>query len=188
MSIRVAHTFYSTSRSYINRGGASFFSDGNQKFSTIVIFFFINLSIYQINTNFAYQYVWSWIINNNDFSLEFSYLIDPLTSIMSILITTIGIMVLIYSDNYMALDQAYLRFFACMTLFSTSIIYWITVISSILNFVSLIAKIAMLLGATLALAQKDIKKGLAYSTMSHYTLIRLDRRGSRFCKLNNFNS
>ncbi|KAI7736803.1 hypothetical protein M8C21_011238, partial [Ambrosia artemisiifolia] len=32
--------------------------------------------------------------------VEFGYLIDPLTSIMSILITTVGIMILIYSDNY----------------------------------------------------------------------------------------
>ncbi|CAA2994645.1 NADH dehydrogenase subunit 5 (chloroplast), partial [Olea europaea subsp. europaea] len=73
----------------------------------------------QINSSCIYQYVWSWTINN-DFSLDFSYLIDPLTSIMSILITTIGIMVLIYSDNYMAHDQGYLRFFAYMSFFSTS--------------------------------------------------------------------
>lgn len=58
----------------------------------IVMIFSINLSIQQINSSSVYQYVWSWIINN-DFSLEFGYLIDPLTSIMSILITTVGILV-----------------------------------------------------------------------------------------------
>ena len=36
----------------------------------------------------------------------------------------------------------------------------------IMNLISLISIITVLLGATLALAQKDIKKGLAYSTMS----------------------
>ncbi|KAL3648534.1 hypothetical protein CASFOL_007958 [Castilleja foliolosa] len=36
----------------------------------------------------------------------------------------------------------------------------------IMNLISLIGIITVLLGATLALAQKDIKKGLAYSTMS----------------------
>nr|ATL62892.1 NADH dehydrogenase subunit 5 [Steenisia pleurocarpa] len=91
----------------------------------IVMIFSINLSIQQINSNSIYQYVWSWIINN-DFSLEFGYLIDPLTSIMSILITTVGIMVLIYSDNYMAHDQAYLRFFAYMSFFSTSMLGLVT--------------------------------------------------------------
>nr|YP_010621264.1 NADH-plastoquinone oxidoreductase subunit 5 [Pandanus odorifer]WBF90474.1 NADH-plastoquinone oxidoreductase subunit 5 [Pandanus odorifer] len=84
-----------------------------------------NLSIQQINGSFTYQYLWSWTINN-DFSLEFGYLIDPLTSIMSILITTVGIMVLIYSDNYMFHDQGYLRFFAYMSFFNTSMLGLVT--------------------------------------------------------------
>nr|AAF08154.1 NADH dehydrogenase subunit F [Angelica gigas] len=92
---------------------------------SIVMIFSINLFIQQINGSSIYQYVWSWIINN-DFSLEFGYLIDPLTSIMSILITTIGIMVLIYSDNYMSYDQGYLRFFAYMSFFSTSMLGLVT--------------------------------------------------------------
>nr|YP_009644681.1 NADH dehydrogenase subunit 5 [Nestegis lanceolata]QBS52478.1 NADH dehydrogenase subunit 5 [Nestegis lanceolata] len=92
---------------------------------SIVMIFSINLSIQQINSSCIYQYVWSWTINN-DFSLEFGYLIDPLTSIMSILITTVGIMVLIYSDNYMAHDQGYLRFFAYMSFFSTSMLGLVT--------------------------------------------------------------
>nr|YP_009431093.1 NADH-plastoquinone oxidoreductase subunit 5 [Aphyllanthes monspeliensis]AEX96601.1 NADH-plastoquinone oxidoreductase subunit 5 [Aphyllanthes monspeliensis]ASW26529.1 NADH-plastoquinone oxidoreductase subunit 5 [Aphyllanthes monspeliensis] len=85
----------------------------------------VNLSIQQINGNFIYQYLWSWTINN-DFSLEFGHLIDPLTSIMSILITTVGIMVLIYSDNYMSHDQGYLRFFAYMSFFNTSMLGLVT--------------------------------------------------------------
>nr|ACC93248.1 NADH dehydrogenase subunit F [Gongylolepis benthamiana] len=88
---------------------------------SIVMIFSMNLSIQQINSSSVYQYIWSWIINN-DFSLEFGYLIDPLTSIMSILITTVGIMVLIYSDNYMSHDHGYLRFFAYMSFFSTSML------------------------------------------------------------------
>jgi len=92
---------------------------------SIVMIFSIYLSIQQINSSSVYQYVWSWIINN-DFSLDFGYLIDPLTSIMSILITTVGIMVLIYSDNYMAHDQGYLRFFAYMSFFSTSMLGLVT--------------------------------------------------------------
>nr|YP_009435813.1 NADH dehydrogenase subunit 5 [Monopsis alba]ATG25815.1 NADH dehydrogenase subunit 5 [Monopsis alba] len=92
---------------------------------SIVMIFSVNLSIQQINSSAIYQYVWSWIINN-DFSLEFGYLIDPLTSIMSILITTVGILVLIYSDNYMFHDRGYLRFFASMSFFSTSMLGLVT--------------------------------------------------------------
>nr|ATL61411.1 NADH dehydrogenase subunit 5 [Plocama pendula] len=92
---------------------------------SIVMLFALNLSIQQINQNSIYQYVWSWVIIN-DFSLEFGYFIDPLTSIMSILITTVGIMVLIYSDNYMSHDEGYLRFFAYMSFFSTSMLGLVT--------------------------------------------------------------
>lgn len=92
---------------------------------SIAMAFSANLSIQQINGNFIYQYLWSWTVNN-DFSLEFGHLIDPLTSIMSILITTVGIMVLIYSDNYMSHDQGYLRFFAYMSFFNTSMLGLVT--------------------------------------------------------------
>lgn len=92
---------------------------------SIVMIFSIDMSIKQINSSYIYQYVWSWTINN-DFSLEFGHLIDPLTSIMSILITTVGIMVLIYSDNYMSHDQGYLRFFAYMSFFSTAMLGLVT--------------------------------------------------------------
>nr|YP_010484284.1 NADH-plastoquinone oxidoreductase subunit 5 [Malvaviscus penduliflorus]UVV36394.1 NADH-plastoquinone oxidoreductase subunit 5 [Malvaviscus penduliflorus] len=92
---------------------------------SIVMIFSIDLSIQQINGSYIYQYVWSWTINN-DFSFEFGYFIDSLTSIMSILITTVGIFVLIYSDNYMSHDQGYLRFFAYMSLFNTSMLGLVT--------------------------------------------------------------
>nr|YP_010899637.1 NADH dehydrogenase subunit 5 [Pithecellobium dulce]WHS15762.1 NADH dehydrogenase subunit 5 [Pithecellobium dulce] len=91
----------------------------------IVMIFSVDLSIHQINNSSIYQYVWSWTINN-DLSLEFGYLIDSLTSIMSILITTVGILVLIYSDNYMSHDEGYLRFFAYMSFFNTSMLGLVT--------------------------------------------------------------
>nr|YP_010937181.1 NADH-plastoquinone oxidoreductase subunit 5 [Whytockia hekouensis]WKW94124.1 NADH-plastoquinone oxidoreductase subunit 5 [Whytockia hekouensis] len=92
---------------------------------SIVMIFSTNLSIQLINNSSIFQYVWSWTLDN-DFFLEFGYFIDPLTSIMSILITTVGIMVLIYSDNYMAYDQGYLRFFSYMSFFSTSMLGLVT--------------------------------------------------------------
>ncbi|NP_054984.1 NADH dehydrogenase subunit 5 (plastid) [Spinacia oleracea] len=92
---------------------------------SIVMIFSMKLAIQQINSNSIYQYLWSWTINN-DFSLEFGYLMDPLTSIMSMLITTVAILVLIYSDNYMSHDQGYLRFFAYMSFFNTSMLGLVT--------------------------------------------------------------
>nr|YP_009455456.1 NADH-plastoquinone oxidoreductase subunit 5 [Adenolobus garipensis]AUG83452.1 NADH-plastoquinone oxidoreductase subunit 5 [Adenolobus garipensis] len=92
---------------------------------SIVMIFSIDVSIHQINNSSIYQYVGSWTINNN-LSLEFGHLIDSLTSIMSILITTVGILVLIYSDSYMSHDQGYLRFFAYMSFFNTSMLGLVT--------------------------------------------------------------
>nr|YP_009859843.1 NdhF [Silene kiusiana]AWX05972.1 NdhF [Silene kiusiana] len=92
---------------------------------TIAMIFSMTLAIQQINSNSIYQYVWSWTINN-DFSFEFGYLLDPLTSIMLVLITTVAILVLIYSDNYMCHDQGYLRFFAYMSFFNTSMLGLVT--------------------------------------------------------------
>nr|UDZ59812.1 NADH-plastoquinone oxidoreductase subunit 5 [Limnocharis flava] len=90
-------------------------------FLSIALAFSVNFSIQQINGSFLYEYLWSWTINN-DFSLEFGYLIDPLTSIMSILITTVGLTVLIYSDNYMSHDGGYLRFFSYLSFFNASML------------------------------------------------------------------
>nr|WDE24351.1 NADH-plastoquinone oxidoreductase subunit 5 [Myricaria elegans] len=94
-------------------------------FLSIVMLFSMKLSIQQINSSFIYQYLGSWTINN-DFSLEFGYLIDSLTSIMSMLITTVAIIVLIYSDSYMSHDQGYLRFFAYMSFFNISMLGLVT--------------------------------------------------------------
>nr|AZA05880.1 NADH dehydrogenase subunit 5 [Hemiptelea davidii] len=92
---------------------------------SIVMICSTNLAIQQINNSSIHLYGWSWTINK-DFSFEFGYLVDPLTSIMLILITTVGIMVLIYSDNYMSHDQGYLRFFAYMSFFNTSMLGLVT--------------------------------------------------------------
>nr|WDY86046.1 NdhF [Moutabea gentryi] len=92
---------------------------------SIIMIFSVDLTIQQINNSSIYQYVWSWTINN-DLSFEFGYFIDSLTSIMLILITTVGILVLIYSDNYMFHDQGYLRFFAYMSFFNTSMLGLVT--------------------------------------------------------------
>nr|QVL23030.1 NADH dehydrogenase subunit F [Hypericum monogynum] len=92
---------------------------------SIVMVFSTGLFIHQINSSSIYHYVWSWTINN-DFSLEFGLFIDSLSSILSILISTVGILVLFYSDNYMSHDQGYLRFFTYMSFFNTSMLGLVT--------------------------------------------------------------
>nr|WMV00808.1 NADH-plastoquinone oxidoreductase subunit 5 [Terniopsis yongtaiensis]WMV00962.1 NADH-plastoquinone oxidoreductase subunit 5 [Terniopsis yongtaiensis] len=91
----------------------------------IVIAFFISLLFEQINNSSSYQYLYSWTITN-DLSFEFGFLIDSLSCILSILISTVGICVLIYSDNYMSHDQGYLRFFSYISFFTTAMLGLVT--------------------------------------------------------------
>nr|YP_009240180.1 NADH-plastoquinone oxidoreductase subunit 5 [Sciadopitys verticillata]AMO00717.1 NADH-plastoquinone oxidoreductase subunit 5 [Sciadopitys verticillata]BAW34599.1 NADH-plastoquinone oxidoreductase subunit 5 [Sciadopitys verticillata]BCK60768.1 NADH-plastoquinone oxidoreductase subunit 5 [Sciadopitys verticillata] len=85
------------------------------------MFLSFNLFLQQINGGPTYRYFWSWIIKKN-FSSELGYFIDPLTSIMFILITTVGTIVMIYSDNYMSHDKTYVRFFAYLNFFNASML------------------------------------------------------------------
>lgn len=71
--------------------------------------------------NESAAYIWPWIITNL-FTLEIGYLIDPLSSIMLLLVTTVGILVMIYSHGYMSHDQGYIRFFGYLSLFTASML------------------------------------------------------------------
>ncbi len=72
----------------------------------------------QITGNSIYRYLWSWIFDKN-IVLKVGLLINPLTSIMLVLITTIGVLVMIYSDSYMPHNQGYVRFFTYLNIFTS---------------------------------------------------------------------
>nr|YP_009992476.1 NADH-plastoquinone oxidoreductase subunit 5 [Angiopteris yunnanensis]QNN90661.1 NADH-plastoquinone oxidoreductase subunit 5 [Angiopteris yunnanensis] len=84
---------------------------------------FISFSIFwqQIRGNPNHQLLWSWFFNK-DISLQIGFLIDPLTSTMLVSVTSVGILVMIYSDSYMSHDQGYVRFFAYLSLFTASML------------------------------------------------------------------
>lgn len=63
----------------------------------------------------------SWI-NTSNLSIEVGYIIDPLSSIMLVLVTTVGVAVMIYTDGYMLHDRGYVRFFAYLSLFTASML------------------------------------------------------------------
>nr|YP_009427610.1 NADH-plastoquinone oxidoreductase subunit 5 [Woodsia macrochlaena]ASU96232.1 NADH-plastoquinone oxidoreductase subunit 5 [Woodsia macrochlaena] len=75
----------------------------------------------QAATHSMQQYLWAWI-PRSDFCLKIGFLIDPLTLAMSILVTTVGISVMVYSDSYMCHDQGYARFYAYLSLFAASML------------------------------------------------------------------
>jgi NAD(P)H-quinone oxidoreductase subunit 5 len=56
------------------------------------------------------------------FNLPMGYRIDALGAVMLSLVTTIALLVMIYSDGYMAHDKGYVRFFTYLALFSSSML------------------------------------------------------------------
>jgi NAD(P)H-quinone oxidoreductase subunit 5 len=88
---------------------------------SIAMIFSFTILWQQINNNTIYRYLWSWIFDKQ-IHFKIGFLIDPLTSIMLVLITTVGVLVMIYSDSYMSHDQGYVRFFVYLSLFTASML------------------------------------------------------------------
>ena len=51
------------------------------------------------------------------FSVEWSYLLDPLSSVMVLVVTLVGFLIHVYSIGYMGHDAGYARYFAYLNLF-----------------------------------------------------------------------
>ncbi|KAG6540762.1 hypothetical protein Mapa_017900 [Marchantia paleacea] len=113
--------------------GLFFFPNSIKKFRRICSFIsilFLSLAMLlsfqlcwqQITGSSIHRYLWSWVLYKN-LVLEIGYLLDPLTSIMLVLVTTVAVMVMIYSDSYMFYDEGYINFFFCyLSLFTASML------------------------------------------------------------------
>ena len=64
-------------------------------------------------------FVWA---SAGDFSLPMGYVVDPLAAVMLALVTTVALLVMIYSHGYMAHDKSYVRFFTYLAIFSSSML------------------------------------------------------------------
>ena len=65
--------------------------------------------------------LWTWI-PAGDFTVDFGFHVDALTAALLIVVTTIGMLVHIYSIGYMAHDPGTWRFFAYLNLFMLSML------------------------------------------------------------------
>src|SRR4051794_2107916 len=70
------------------------------------------------------------------FEVEFGFVIDPLTACLLIVVTTIGLLVHVYSIGYMSHDEGYWRFFAYLNLFMFSMLILVLAASWLLVFVA----------------------------------------------------
>jgi NADH-quinone oxidoreductase subunit L len=65
--------------------------------------------------------VYEWIVSG-DFRIEISFLVDSLTAMLLLVVSTIGFLVHVYSIGYMDGDRGFWRFFAYLNLFMFSML------------------------------------------------------------------
>ncbi|MEG3436505.1 NAD(P)H-quinone oxidoreductase subunit 5 [Pannus brasiliensis CCIBt3594] len=75
----------------------------------------------QINGHAPYSQMFDWAAAGN-FHLQMGYTIDHLSALMSVIVTTVAFLVMIYTDGYMAHDPGYVRFYAYLSIFSSSML------------------------------------------------------------------
>jgi len=78
---------------------------------------------------------WTWIPAGG-FQVNLGLFVDPLTACLLIVVTTIGLLVHIYSIGYMAHDPGYWRFFAYLNLFMFSMLLLVLADSWLVVFVA----------------------------------------------------
>lgn len=75
----------------------------------------------QIQGHGSYLKMIEWAAAGN-FHLQMGYTIDHLTALMCVIVTTVAFLVMIYTDGYMAHDPGYVRFYAYLSIFSSSML------------------------------------------------------------------
>ncbi|MBD2177371.1 NAD(P)H-quinone oxidoreductase subunit 5 [Pseudanabaena sp. FACHB-1998] len=81
----------------------------------------INILWSQIQGHEPYLWTFEWA-QAGTFHLTMGFVIDHLTSLMLVIVTTVAFLVQIYTDGYMAHDPSYVRFYAYLSLFSSSML------------------------------------------------------------------
>jgi NAD(P)H-quinone oxidoreductase subunit 5 len=81
----------------------------------------IGIFVSQFQGHAPYTRMIEWA-SAGDFKLAMGYTIDHLTAMMLVVVTTVALLVMIYTDGYMAHDPSYVRFYTYLSLFSSSML------------------------------------------------------------------
>ncbi|UCG77345.1 MAG: NADH-quinone oxidoreductase subunit L [Nitrospirota bacterium] len=89
-------------------------------FGSMVIAYITVAGVIKGNTINADLY--TWITSGSDFRVSVGFLIDQLTAVMLVVVTTVSFLVHVYSIGYMHGEDGYYRFFAFLSLFTFSML------------------------------------------------------------------
>jgi len=78
--------------------------------------------------------LFSWIAAGS-FNADLSFQLDPLSSIMTLVVTGVGFLIHVYSVGYMAHDKGYKRYFTYLNLFTFAMLILVTGANLVLMFV-----------------------------------------------------
>jgi NAD(P)H-quinone oxidoreductase subunit 5 len=81
----------------------------------------ILILVSQLQGHAPYTYLVEWA-SAGDFQINMGFTIDHITALMLVIVTTVAFLVMIYTDGYMAHDPSYVRFYAYLSLFSSSML------------------------------------------------------------------
>ena len=87
--------------------------------AAMVLSFLLFFSQVQGHETYIRTFEWA---SAGDFKLTMGYTIDHLASLMLVIVTTVAFLVMVYTDGYMAHDPGYVRFYAYLSLFSSSML------------------------------------------------------------------
>jgi len=78
--------------------------------------------------------LFSWVAAGS-FNADLSFQLDPLSSIMTLVVTGVGFLIHVYSVGYMAHDKGYKRYFTYLNLFTFAMLILVTGANLVLMFV-----------------------------------------------------
>jgi NADH-quinone oxidoreductase subunit L len=87
--------------------------------ASVIVFFALRSLDPEARANVSQGFTW---IESGGFHVDFRFLVDPLSSTMTLFVTGIGALIHLYAIGYMHGDPRFSRFFAYMNLFAASML------------------------------------------------------------------
>ncbi len=100
-----------------------------RQFNAVFILFFLGTAMVlsfsllwsQLQGHESYSQMVEWA-SAGSFHIQMGFVIDHLSALMLVIVTTVAFLVMIYTDGYMAHDPGYVRFYAYLSLFASSML------------------------------------------------------------------
>ncbi len=100
----------------------------------VALMLFFDLKALPTDSRVIEQVLFTWI-NSGTFHVSFGFLLDPLSSIMILVVTGVGFLIHVYSIGYMAHEPGYGRYFTYLNLFTFSMLILVLADNFLLLFV-----------------------------------------------------